>query len=126
MENRFYAVQKDEGDNDWGFGSNNLDEAVKMMVDNDCKKIAVIDTDGEPMCIEEYGIFDLVHDGYFKSSDPEIVGFVLRNTDTWNLDYCEAFCKVAGLEKEWEEADGDNFEDVLRAAQEKLGIDIGA
>ena len=122
---KFYAVQKDQSDSDWGTGSYDLVEAVKMMVEYDCERIAVIDTDFE-VCDEEYDIADLRDMGYFDSDDPETVGFLIRKADHWELDDCEAFCKAAGLEKEWEEDDGDSFEDVLRAAQEKLGIDIGA
>ena len=125
MPGAFYAVQKYENDSDWGTGSYDLDEAVKMMVKCDCERIAVIDTYCE-VCDKVYDIADLRDMGYFDSDDPETVGFLIRKADHWELDDCEAFCKAAGLKKEWEEADGDSFEDVLRAAQEKLGIDIGA
>lgn len=122
---KFYAVQRDESDNDWGTGSYDLVEAVKMMVEYDCERIAVIDTYFE-VCDEEYDIADLRDMGYLDSDDPETVGFLIRKADHWEPDDCEAFCKAAGLEEEWKEADGDSFEDVLLRAQEKLGIDIGA
>jgi hypothetical protein len=45
MENKklWYAVQKDADDNEWGNGSFDLEEAVKMCNDWDYTQIAVID-----------------------------------------------------------------------------------
>lgn len=42
----------------------------------------------------------------------------------WDLDLCGCICCAADMEKEWEEAEGDDFEDVVLAAAEKLGVDI--
>lgn len=39
----WYAVQKDEDDNDWGHGSYDYAEAVQMAKDLECRFIAVID-----------------------------------------------------------------------------------
>lgn len=51
---KWYAVQYDRDDNDWGTGSYNLEEAIKMCRENGYKRIAVIDMDGaEPVCIDE-------------------------------------------------------------------------
>ena len=46
----WYAVQKDREDNDWGTGSFDYDEAVKMAKFRGCTIIAVID--GEE-CVDE-------------------------------------------------------------------------
>lgn len=43
---------------------------------------------------------------------------------TWNEEGCRELCEAAGLEKEWEEADGETFESVIYAAAEKLGVEI--
>nr|DAH28197.1 MAG TPA: hypothetical protein [Caudoviricetes sp.] len=54
----WYAVMRDNDDTDWGTGSNNMDEAIEM-----AKKyradgyedayIAVIDDEGDPICVDE-------------------------------------------------------------------------
>lgn len=48
----------------------------------------------------------------------------IRESDVWNPDLCRELCKLAGLAGEWEQADGENFENVVEAAAEKLGVDI--
>lgn len=62
----WYAILKDEQDNDWGTGSFDKDEAIKMAKRMECKHIATIDanydengnatTDGECVEIEEVEI----------------------------------------------------------------------
>lgn len=48
----------------------------------------------------------------------------IRNSGEWIPEDCAELCKVAGMEKEWAEADGENFEAVLYKAAEKLGVEI--
>ena len=48
----------------------------------------------------------------------------LRSTDTWNAELCAALCEEAGMTAEWEAADGDTFESVVKAAAAKLGVEI--
>lgn len=48
----------------------------------------------------------------------------LRETDTWDMDLLKELCELAGMEAEWEAADGDTFEAVAYAAAEKLGVEI--
>nr|DAK60104.1 MAG TPA: hypothetical protein [Caudoviricetes sp.] len=48
----------------------------------------------------------------------------IRNTAAWDLELCEELCEAAGMEDEWNTADGDNFEAVVEAAAEKLGVEI--
>lgn len=48
----------------------------------------------------------------------------IRNSDTWNEEDCKELCRLAGLEHEWEEADGSTFESVLYKAAEILGVEI--
>ena len=58
-DDRWYAVCKDYEDNDWGTGSYDYDEALKMAHDTDCKIIAVINegydylnSSNDPICEE--------------------------------------------------------------------------
>lgn len=48
----------------------------------------------------------------------------IRASDEWNFELCGELCKLAGLEKEWEEADGETFEFVLEEAAEILNVEI--
>jgi hypothetical protein len=52
--NLWYAVMKDENDDDWGTGSYNLDEAREMLDRYPEGYIAVIDESTDnPVCVEE-------------------------------------------------------------------------
>ena len=56
MENKlWYAVMRDNDDNDWGSGSYNYDEAVEMVQKYipDGGYIAVIEEGNDPICVEE-------------------------------------------------------------------------
>ena len=54
MDNNYwYAVMKDEYDGDWGYGSYSLDEAKEMVKNYPDGYIAVIDEDGDPICIDK-------------------------------------------------------------------------
>lgn len=48
----------------------------------------------------------------------------LRESGEWIPELCEELCGLADMNKEWEEADGESFEEVLYAAAEKLGVEI--
>ena len=52
------------------------------------------------------------------------VAFRIRTADTWDADDCEALCKLAGMEQEWEAADGETFEQVVQKAAVRLGVEI--
>lgn len=62
MENKklWYAILRDEEDNDWGSGSFDKDEAISMAKAQNFKQIAVVDADyddegngtTDPLCIE--------------------------------------------------------------------------
>ena len=51
---------------------------------------------------------------------------VIREADTWGeCEYeCYELCRLAGMESEWREADGDTFEAVLIEAAKKLNVKI--
>ena len=47
-----------------------------------------------------------------------------RNSDEWDFDLIKELCGIAGLGKEWDNSDSENFEDVAYKAAEILGVDI--
>jgi len=49
----WYAVMKDREDSDWGVGSFDKDEAIKMANDMGAEYIAVIDDGDDPVCVDE-------------------------------------------------------------------------
>lgn len=54
MENKiWYAVMKDMDDDDWGYGSFNLQEAMEMVKKYPEGYIAVIDDGRDPICVGE-------------------------------------------------------------------------
>lgn len=48
----------------------------------------------------------------------------IREADEWNSEDLAELCEMAGLEKEWQEADGETFEQVAYKAAEILGVEI--
>lgn len=48
----------------------------------------------------------------------------IRNADEWNAEDLAELCEMAGLKKEWQEADGETFEQVAYKAAEILGVEI--
>ena len=50
----------------------------------------------------------------------------IREADTWEEceNECAELCRLAGMESDWTEADGDNFEAVLIEAAKKLNVEI--
>ena len=50
----------------------------------------------------------------------------IREADTWGEcePECAELCRLAGMESEWLEADGETFEAVLIEAAKKLNVEI--
>ena len=50
----------------------------------------------------------------------------IREADTWDEcePECAELCRLAGMESEWREADGETFEAVLIEAAKKLNVEI--
>lgn len=48
----------------------------------------------------------------------------IRSSQEWDLDQLRELCELAGMEAEWEAADGETFEQVAFQAAEKLGVEI--
>lgn len=55
MKKLWHAVMKDREDNDWGYGSHDLEEAKKMVAPfiEDGGYIAVIEDGDDPICVDE-------------------------------------------------------------------------
>ena len=50
----------------------------------------------------------------------------IREADTWDdcESECAELCRLAGMESEWRESDGENIEAVLNEAAKKLNVEI--
>ena len=48
----------------------------------------------------------------------------IREGQEWDFDQLAELCELAGMSEEWEEADGETFEQVAFQAAEKLGVEI--
>jgi AMMECR1 domain-containing protein len=48
----------------------------------------------------------------------------INASDEWNAEDLAELCEMAGLEKEWQEADGETFEQVVFKAAEILNVRI--
>lgn len=54
----------------------------------------------------------------------QVIAERIRSKDYWDMDSCIELCKLAGLEEEFNNADGETFESVLFEAAERLGVEI--
>lgn len=83
-------------------------------------------SDGCTMNDLTYGDFNAVETEVEYEPFEETVT-TIREADTWDevLPELQFIMEEAGLSYEWQHADGDTFEDVIRKAQEKLNIDLG-
>ena len=52
------------------------------------------------------------------------IATALRSSGEWDFELIEELIEIAGLEEEWNNSDGDNFEDVVYKAAEIIGVDI--
>ena len=48
----------------------------------------------------------------------------IRAMDTWDMELLKKLCALANLEEEWEQADGETFEEVANKAAETLGVEL--
>lgn len=48
----------------------------------------------------------------------------LRESAMWDAELCEELCKIADMEDEYLESDGESYIDVVYDAAEKLGVDV--
>jgi hypothetical protein len=51
----WYAVMRDREDDDWGYGSHDIDEAKQMLAEEESGEayIAVIEEGENPVCVDE-------------------------------------------------------------------------
>ena len=58
--------------------------------------------------------------------DTELAELVERinTSNEWNAEDLAELCEMAGLKREWQEADGETFEQVAYKAAEILGVEI--
>lgn len=54
------------------------------------------------------------------------IASVIREADEWGEceNECAELCRLAGMESEWIEADGETFEEVLIEAAKKMNVEI--
>ena len=52
------------------------------------------------------------------------IATALRSSGEWDFDLLKELCEIAGLKEEWNNSDGETFEDVAYKAAEILGVDI--
>lgn len=59
-----------------------------------------------------------------ETPEKVLIAARIRNSDEWNEDDCRELCEMAGIEDEFEEADGEGFEAVIFKVAEILGVKI--
>ena len=54
------------------------------------------------------------------------IASAIREAGTWKdcEEECGELCRLAGMESEWKEADGETFEEVIFEAAKKLNVEI--
>ena len=79
------------------------------------------------------GQFDTDEDGYIDFNSIEsyvsVIDIIkvadrIKESDTWDDDDCRTLCRFADMEQEWDDADAEDFEQVMYQAAEKLGVEI--
>lgn len=48
----------------------------------------------------------------------------LNRSGEWSYELCEELCDLAGLSEDWENADGENFEQVVYEAAKILNVNL--
>lgn len=79
-------------------------------------------------CSNYMNVYDVVavNEISFERYHTLHIASAIREADTWEEcePECAELCRLAGMESEWREADGGNFEDVLIEAAKKLNVEI--
>ena len=73
-----------------------------------------------------YGDAVAVTEISFKRYHALNIASAIREADEWDEceNECAELCRMAGMESEWREADGETFEAVLIEAAKKLNVEI--
>lgn len=61
---------------------------------------------------------------WLLSLSNEGLAMAIRTSESWDADLNRELCWRADMAEEWENADESNFESVVYAAAEKLGVEI--
>ena len=101
-------------------------------------RLADLTCDSDLECTWDYSYWG--YDGNFESKrwleereayqerkeKAEPIAEAIRYADGWSSVSAELaeLCKMAGMEAEWQQADGDTFESVAKAAADELGVEI--
>lgn len=48
----------------------------------------------------------------------------IRAMDTWDMDLLRKLCVLANMQDEWDQADGETFEEVANKAAMTLGVEL--
>lgn len=59
-----------------------------------------------------------------KNERAQEIAAEIRKYDEWHIDTLKELCYLAGMEDEWNNADGETFEQVAFAAAKKLGVEL--
>lgn len=59
-----------------------------------------------------------------EPTEAELLAEKMYSSDAWEPEDCKRLCGLAGMEKEWEEADGESFEKVVYKAAYQLGVAV--
>ena len=70
---------------------------------------------------EDDDLLGVQHDRVERATE---IASAIRSTDTWDHNLCTELCELAGLEDEWEAADGDTFESILYKAADVFGVEL--
>lgn len=70
---------------------------------------------------EDEDLLGVQHDRVERATE---IAAAIRSMDTWDHDLCTELCELAGLEDEWEAADGDTFESILYKAADVFGVEL--
>ena len=86
----------------------------------------IVDTTDFNSMYELFGDVDTAEDfeDFVADNYPEALAQKIRNTSEWNAEDLEKLCEMAGIEDEWDAADGETFERVAYKAAEILGVEI--
>lgn len=128
----WYAVLRDGEDNDWGYGSENRRKAESMAVNmGPDAYIAVIDTEGDPICVEEIEQSDFsikkeyaiishniedaplnTEDTFFESQDPEEIIRKLNDLEEGGEDMNNYSIEEYTVDEDGDFVDGSDFDTV--------------
>lgn len=60
----------------------------------------------------------------WREEDAREIAQEIRAMDTWDMELLKKLCVLANMEEEWEQADGETFEEVANKAAEALGVEL--